>query len=118
MVRVSAVLTSTGRSFHHRGARTYRSCDLEVEVRRGGGTKVEQRSGRRVGSNDRQDRQPVEGSEQGGDMGLSGKVEDETSWCIPDELEESDCRSRRPAKRVAVVQVGQNLGPGAGSIRG
>ena len=34
---MSAVLTSTGRSFHHRGARTDSGREREVKVCRGGG---------------------------------------------------------------------------------
>ena len=39
VVRLSAVLTSLGRSFHHRGARPGSVRDWEVEVKRGKGAR-------------------------------------------------------------------------------
>ena len=96
MTRVSAVLTSTSRSFHYHGART-------------------------DSSGASHDRQPVEGSEQGGYIGVSRKVEDQTSCCILDEFERSDPRGRKASpERVAVVQARQNhrLDPELGRVGG
>ena len=51
----------------------------------------------------------MEGSEQGGDMGVFRKVEDQTSCCILDELEVFDHRCWKASQeRVAIVQAGQN----------
>ncbi|KAJ8409405.1 hypothetical protein AAFF_G00228060 [Aldrovandia affinis] len=53
-------------------------------------------------------RQPVEGSEQGGDMGVSRKVVDQTGCSVLDELQGSDGRCGKAGQeRVAVVQAGQ-----------
>ena len=60
MVNISAVLTSTGRSFHHREARTDSSRERDVQVWGGGGGGGRQtsggsgaeRSGRCVGSDE------------------------------------------------------------------
>ena len=112
VVKDSAVLTSTGRSIHHRGAKTDSSHDREVLVwRQAGGSRAE-RTGRCIGSDLLLDvswcklnclicehqcfnfdfhRQPVEISEQGGSLGTLN-----TRWAAAFWISCRDNRAKGP----------------------